>query len=152
VPGGAAIGRQPHLAIGQDEAGVFGCHHHVTGQHQRHAAARGHTLDRRNDRLGEAAQRFDPEVKGIQVASLGMQIGLAQVGQALQIAAGAEMPLRPGEDHCSHLGVGFGHVERLDPGGIHLGRQRVAASGARQGQDQGVALAFSEQFSVHGKW
>jgi hypothetical protein len=65
-------------------------------------------------------------VQVVEHAPLRRFAGGAPLDQALDVAAGAEVPARALQDDAAHLRIGLGDAERLDGGGDDLRRQRVA--------------------------
>jgi hypothetical protein len=88
-------------------------------------------------------------VQVIEHAPLRRLAGGAPLDQALHVAAGAEVAVGALQDDAADLRVRLGDPERLDAGGDHLGRQRVAGRRVADRQHERRAAPFGQQFGGH---
>jgi hypothetical protein len=90
----AAVGRQAELGVRHDEARVRRGDDEVAAEREREPGARRRAFDRGDDRLRIAGHRLDPVVQVVEHAPLRRFAGSAPLDQALDVAAGAEVPAR----------------------------------------------------------
>ena len=95
-PRRAAVRDQADLAEREHEPGGLGGDPEVAGERERGAGAGGDAVDRRDDRLGQAAHRPDQRV--VALADLDVERGGVGLEPLAQVLAGAERPAGAGED------------------------------------------------------
>ena len=99
--------------------------------------------------FGKHAQRLDELVHVLEHLALRRAARLAPLGQAMDVAAGAEMRAGAAQHDGAHLAVGFGDAERLDARREDLRGQGVARRRIADREDQHRACALGQQLGRH---
>ena len=144
--GHAAVGRRPDAPVGDCQEGILGGDPDVGGERQRHAGPRGRAVDRRDHRIGNAADVDDGVVESLGAAAdLRGQVDVLVRHAALEpvdVAAGAEGAPGAGHDQRPDRGAvgepGGGGGQLADQLRAH--RVQCVRAVQRQGPDLAVDL------------
>ena len=110
----------------------------LIGVHRSHHAERHdaavklgieHAVECRDDGLGEGANGFHPVVQAFNDLGLCFSWLVAVGFESLHITARTKVRAFARDDHAANIRVGFCHIERFNPCGIHGRPHRVTQRG-----------------------